>query len=59
MGAWNSTTQYYKDDVVKAGASSFIANVDSLGGSNPAGGTNANWSSFATGAEGFLSLIHI
>ena len=55
MGPWNSTTQYYKDDVVKAGASSFIANVDSLGGSNPAGGTNADWSSFATGAEGFLS----
>ena len=55
MGTWVSTTQYYKDDVVKAGASSFIANVDSLGGSNPAGGTNANWSSFATGAEGFLS----
>ena len=55
MGAWTSTTQYYKDDVVKAGASSFIANVDSLGGSNPAGGTNTNWSSFATGAEGFLS----
>ena len=55
MGTWVSTTQYYKDDVVKAGASSFIANVDSLGGSNPAGGTNPNWSSFATGAEGFLS----
>lgn len=55
MGPWNSTTQYYKDDVVKAGASSFIANVDSLGGSNPAGGTNTDWSSFATGAEGFLS----
>jgi hypothetical protein len=55
MGPWNSTTQYYKDDVVKAGASSFIALVDSLGGSNPAGGTNANWASFATGAEGFLS----
>ena len=55
MGTWVSTTQYYKDDVVKAGASSFIANVDTIGGSNPAGGTNANWSSFATGAEGFLS----
>ena len=55
MGPWTSTTQYYKDDVVKAGASSFIALVDSLGGSNPAGGTNANWASFATGAEGFLS----
>jgi hypothetical protein len=55
MGPWASTTQYYKDDVVKAGASSFIANVDSLGGSNPAGGTNTDWSSFATGAEGFLS----
>jgi len=55
MGVWASTTQYYKDDVVKAGASSFIANVDTIGGSNPAGGTNANWSSFATGAEGFLS----
>lgn len=55
MGPWASTTQYYKDDVVKAGASSFIALVDSLGGSNPAGGTNANWASFATGAEGFLS----
>lgn len=55
MGVWVSTTQYYKDDVVKAGASSFIANVDTIGGSNPAGGTNTNWSSFATGAEGFLS----
>jgi hypothetical protein len=55
MGTWVSTTQYYKDDVVKAGASSFIANVDTIGGSNPAGGSNANWSSFATGAEGFLS----
>jgi hypothetical protein len=55
MGPWVSTTQYYKDDVVKAGASSFIANEDSLGGSNPAGGTNTKWSSFATGAEGFLS----
>ena len=55
MGVWASTTQYYKDDVVKAGASSFIANVDTIGGSNPAGGTNVNWSSFATGAEGFLS----
>jgi hypothetical protein len=55
MGVWTSTTQYYKDDVVKAGASSFIANVDTIGGSNPAGGSNANWSSFATGAEGFLS----
>ena len=55
MGVWASTTQYYKDDVVKAGASSFIANVDTIGGSNPAGGTNTNWSSFATGAEGFLS----
>ena len=55
MGVWNSTTQYYKDDVVKAGASSFIASVDTIGGSNPAGGTNANWASFATGAEGFLS----
>ena len=55
MGPWASTTQYYKDDVVKAGSSSFIAIADSLGGSNPAGGTNANWASFATGAEGFLS----
>jgi hypothetical protein len=55
MGVWASTTQYYKDDVVKAGASSFIANVDTIGGSNPAGGTNTAWSSFATGAEGFLS----
>jgi hypothetical protein len=55
MGVWASTTQYYKDDVIKAGASSFIANVDTIGGSNPAGGTNVNWSSFATGAEGFLS----
>ena len=54
-GTWASTTQYYKDDVVKAGSSSFIAAVDTIGGSNPAGGTNANWSSFATGAEGFLS----
>jgi hypothetical protein len=54
-GTWNSTTQYYKDDVVKAGSSSFIAAVDTIGGSNPAGGTNANWASFATGAEGFLS----
>jgi hypothetical protein len=55
MGSWNSTTQYYKDDVVKAGSSSFIAVNDTIGGSNPAGGTNTNWSSFATGAEGFLS----
>lgn len=55
MGTWNSTTQYYKDDVVKAGSSSFIAVNDTIGGSNPAGGTNTNWSSFATGAEGFLS----
>lgn len=55
MGVWNSTTQYFKDDVVKAGSSSFIASVDTIGGSNPAGGTNANWASFATGAEGFLS----
>lgn len=54
-GTWNSTTQYFKDDVVKAGSSSFIAAVDTIGGSNPAGGTNANWTSFATGAEGFLS----
>jgi hypothetical protein len=54
-GAWVSTTQYFKDDVVKAGSSSFIAAVDTIGGSNPAGGTNADWTNFATGAEGFLS----
>lgn len=55
MGTWESTTQYYKDDVVKAGSSSFIASQDVIGGSNPAGGTAIGWTPFATGAEGFLS----
>jgi hypothetical protein len=54
-GVWDSATQYYKDDVVKAGSSSFIANFDVIGGANPASGVLAAWANLATGAEGFLS----
>ena len=54
-GAWSSTTFYYKDDVVKAGTSSFIASEDITGGDNPSGGTSTVWTPFATGADGFLS----
>ena len=55
-GGWLSTTQYFKDDVVKAGSSSFIANQDIIGGNSPASDpVPPEWSNFATGAEGFLS----
>ena len=55
-GVWLSTTQYYKDDVVKAGSSSYIANQDIIGGLSPASDpVPPEWSNFATGAEGFLS----
>jgi len=55
-GTWSSTTDYLKDDVVKAGSSSFIANQDVTGGNSPASDpVPAEWSQFATGAEGFLS----
>lgn len=55
-GTWLSTTQYFKDDVVKAGSSSFIANEDVIGGNSPASDpVPSEWSNFATGAEGFLS----
>jgi hypothetical protein len=54
-GVWDSATQYYKDDIVKAGSSSFIANFDVIGGANPASSVLAAWANLATGAEGFLS----
>jgi hypothetical protein len=54
-GIWDSATQYYKDDIIKAGSSSFIANYDVIGGANPASGVLAAWANLATGAEGFLS----
>jgi hypothetical protein len=54
-GVWDSATQYYKDDVVKAGSSSYIANQDIIGGNSPASAVLPEWDNFATGAEGFLS----
>ena len=54
-GVWDSGTQYYKDDVVKAGSSSYIANQDIIGGDSPASAVLPEWDNFATGAEGFLS----
>ena len=54
-GIWDSGTQYYKDDIVKAGSSSYIATVDVLGGTSPASTVLPEWANLATGAEGFLS----
>jgi len=55
-GIWSSATQYLKDDVVKAGSSSFIAGEDVIGGNSPASDpVPPEWLGFATGAEGFLS----
>jgi hypothetical protein len=54
-GIWSSATQYFKDDVVKAGSSSYIANQDIIGGNSPASAVLPEWDNFATGAEGFLS----
>ena len=54
-GVWSSATQYFKDDVVKAGSSSYIANQDIIGGNSPASAVLPEWDNFATGAEGFLS----
>ena len=55
-GTWSSSTQYFKDDVVKAGSSSYIANQDVIGGNSPASDpVPSEWDNFATGAEGFLS----
>ena len=55
-GIWSSATQYLKDDVVKAGSSSFIAGEDVIGGNSPASDpVPTEWLGFATGAEGFLS----
>ena len=54
-GVWDSGTQYFKDDVVKAGSSSYIANQDIIGGDSPASAVLPEWDNFATGAEGFLS----
>jgi hypothetical protein len=55
-GVWSSGTQYFKDDVVKAGSSSYIASEDVIGGNSPASDpVPPEWENFATGAEGFLS----
>jgi hypothetical protein len=53
-GLWDSTVQYYKDDVVKSGNSTFIAKVDTVGGIAPFDG-NTNYEFLAIGTEGFVS----
>jgi len=57
-GSWSSGTQYYADDVVKFGTSSYIADEDVIGGPNPGSfetGVLNVWTPFATGAEGLVS----